>query len=63
MADEDALEVDLCGADHVPDGDGPVLGAGDHGAAGEAQVQHGLAVVDQGVHHLTSVNIPNPHLK
>merc|ERR1719458_1711435 len=53
VADEHAAQVDLGGRDHVPHGDRPVLGAGHHHAVVEPQVEHGLAVVDQRVHHLT----------
>ena len=49
--------------DHVPDCDGPVLGAGDHHAVVEAQVEHRLAVVDQRVHHLTRQHVPHADLQ
>jgi hypothetical protein len=35
---QNSAQVDLSGRDHVPNGDGSVLGAGDHDAVVEAQV-------------------------
>ena len=63
MAHQDPSEVDLRGADHVPDGDAAVLAAGHHHPVleVEAEVEHGLAVVDQGVDHLSRLDVPNPH--
>ena len=56
-------QVDLGGADHVPDGDAAVLAAGHHHPVleVEAEVEHGLAVVDQRVDHLAGLHVPDPH--
>ena len=63
MAHQDPSEVDLRGADHVPDGDAAVLAAGHHHPVleVEAEVEHGLAVVDQRVDHLAGLHVPDPH--
>ena len=63
VSDQHAPEVDFGRGDHVPDGYGPVLGAGDHHAAVEPEVENGLAVVDQRVHHLARVDVPDTNLK
>ena len=62
MAHQDPSEVDLRGADHVPDGDAAVLAAGHHHPVleVEAEMKDGLAVVDQCVHHFPSLHVPNP---
>ena len=63
VAHQDPSEVDLCGTDHVPDRDAPVLAARHHHPVleVEAEMEDGLAVVDQGVHHLPSLHVPDPH--
>ena len=63
MAHQDPSEVDLRGADHVPDGDAAVLAAGHHHPVleVEAEVEDGLTMVDQGVHHLPTLNVPHSH--
>ena len=38
VADQHSAEIDLCGRDHVPDGDRSVLGTGDHDSVVESQV-------------------------
>jgi len=60
---KDPPKVDLGWTDHVPHGDAPVLAAGDHHPVleVEAEMEHGLAVVDQGVDHLSRLDVPNPH--
>lgn len=60
MTDEHAAQADIGGRGHVPHGDGAVFGAGHHQAVAEAQVQHGLIVVDQRVQHLARVHVPHP---
>ena len=39
----------------------PHLAAGDHHAVTEAQMQHGLAVVDERVEHSARVHVPHAH--
>ena len=60
---KDPPKVDLGWTDHVPHGDAPVLAAGDHHPVleVEAEMEHGLAVVDQGVDHLSRLDVPHPH--
>ena len=62
MAHQDPSEVDLRGADHVPDGDAAVLAAGHHHPVleVEAEMEDGLAVVDQSVDHLPGLHVPDP---
>lgn len=57
---EHAAQADVSRRGHVPHGDGAVFGAGHHQAVTEAQVQHGLVVVDQSVQHLARVHVPHP---
>ena len=60
---KDPPKVDLGWTDHVPHGDAPVLAAGDHHPVleVETEMEHGLAVVDQGVDHLSRLDVPHPH--
>lgn len=39
------------------------LGAGDHHAVVEAQMQHSLTVVDQRVYHLPGYNVPHSYCR
>ena len=50
-------------AHHVPHGDRSVLGAGDHHAVVEPEVEHRFAVVYECVHHLTRVHVPDANLQ
>ena len=63
VAHQDPSEVDLCGTDHVPDRDAAVLAARHHHSVLEieAEMEDGLAVVDQGVDHLPGLHVPHPH--
>lgn len=60
---EHAAQADVSRRGHVPHSDGAVFGAGHHQAVTEAQVQHGLVVVNQRVQHLTRVYVPHPVCK
>lgn len=63
VAHQDPSEVDLCGTDHVPDRDAAVLAARHHHPVleVEAEMEDGLAVMDQGVDHFPSLHVPHPH--
>merc|ERR1719394_1758345 len=61
-------QVDLSWAHHVPHRNAPVLAAGDHHPVAElgileveAEVEDGLTMVDQGVHHLPTLNVPHSY--
>lgn len=58
MTDENTAQRYLAGRGHVPDGDRAVLRAGHHHAVVEAQMQHRLAVMDEGVDHLAGIDVP-----
>ena len=62
VAHQDSPQVDLGGADHVPDRDAPVLAAGHHHPVleVEAEMEDGLAVVYEGVDHLPGLHVPDP---
>ena len=62
VSHQNPSEVYLRGTDHVPDSDAPVLAAGDHHPVleVEAEMEDGLAVVDQGVDHLPGLHVPHP---
>lgn len=63
MAYEHAAQADISRRGHVPHSDGAVFGAGHHQTVTEAQVQHGLVVVDKSVQHLARVHVPYPVYK
>ena len=62
VSNKNSPQVDLGWTDHVPHGDAPVLAAGDHHPVleVEAEMEDGLAVVDQGVDHLPGLHVPHP---
>ena len=61
VPDERALDLNVGGRVHVPDDDLPVLGARDHDAVHEAQVEHGLLVVVQRLHVGARRQVPHAH--
>ena len=62
VSHQNSPQIDLCRTDHVPDGDAPVLAAGHHHPVleVEAEMEDGLAVVDESVDHLPSLHVPDP---
>lgn len=59
VANEYSAECYLAGRGHVPHGNGAILGASHHHAVVEAQVQHRLAVMDEGVDHFATIHVPD----
>ncbi len=59
VTNEDATKRYLRLRRHVPDGDRAVLGAGNHHAVVESEMQHRLAVMYQRIDHLASVGVPD----
>ena len=62
VSHQNSPQIDLCRTYHVPDGDAPVLAAGHHHPVleVEAEMENGLAVVDECVDHLPSLHVPDP---
>merc|ERR1719234_2403413 len=68
MPDQNSPQVDFRRTHHVPNRDASIFAAGHHHSVAElgifkveAEVKDCFAVVDEGVHHLATLDIPNPY--